>query len=197
VPKSRPLYALLPAALMLAFCVTHACAQASAPAKARSMQEILDASKPSDWRTLDPDNTLYLELATGRVVIELAPGFAPAHVTNVRTLAHEGYWDGMSINRSQDNFVVQWGDPAEEEKDRKPLGQAQAKLPAEFTRSGQLAFHALPTATAGRRRSVLSTASRPRASPRRAPRGWRTAMARSAPAATSPPIRATAPSCMS
>ncbi|MEP6632878.1 MAG: peptidylprolyl isomerase [Luteimonas sp.] len=109
------------------------------------MQELLDASQPGDWRTIDPARTLYLELATGRVVIELAPTFAPNHVANIRTLAKEGYWDGMSINRSQDNFVVQWGDPAEDEKDRKPLGTAKPKLPAEFSRSSDgLSFHVLP-----------------------------------------------------
>jgi peptidylprolyl isomerase len=113
--------------------------------KPKTTQELLDASKPSDWRTLDPANTVYLELATGRVVIELAPGFAPGHVDNIRTLAHEGYWNGMSINRSQDNFVVQWGDPAEEGQPRKPLGSAREHLPAEFERKADgLAFHALP-----------------------------------------------------
>lgn len=145
MPKPRLLAALLPAALMLALFAAQANGQAPAPAKARSMQEILDASKPSDWRTLDPANTLYLDLAAGRVVIELAPDFAPAHVANLRTLAREGYWNGLSINRSQDNFVVQWGDGAEDEKARKPLGSAQGKLPAEFTRSSdKLDFHALP-----------------------------------------------------
>ena len=115
------------------------------PAKPKSAQELLDASAPADWRTLDPANTLYLDLAGGRVVIELAPGFAPAHVGNIRTLAHEGYWNGLSINRSQDNFVVQWGDPAEEDKDRKSLGSATAHLPAEFRRpSYGLHFDALP-----------------------------------------------------
>ncbi|MDQ3618462.1 MAG: peptidylprolyl isomerase [Pseudomonadota bacterium] len=109
------------------------------------MQEIIDASQPSDWRALDPANTLYLELDSGRVVIELAPDFAPEHVANIRALAADGYWNGMSINRSQDNFVVQWGDPAEEDADRKPLGQAKAKLPAEFSRSSEgLDFHRLP-----------------------------------------------------
>jgi len=117
------------------------------PDKPKSMQELLDASSTSDWRTLDPANTLYLELATGRVVIELAPDFAPAHVANIRTLAHEHYWDGLSINRSQDNFVVQWGDPAEEEAQRKPLGSAKTHLPAEFTRtSADLPFVRLPDA---------------------------------------------------
>src|SRR5690606_23019102 len=110
-----------------------------------STQELLDSSQASDWRTLDPASTLYLELATGRVVIELAPDFAPQHVANIRTLAREGYWNGMSINRSQDNFVVQWGDPAEEGQPRKPLGDAQAHLPAEFERAAAgLDFNALP-----------------------------------------------------
>jgi peptidylprolyl isomerase len=113
--------------------------------KPKTTQELLDASKPADWRTLDPASTLYLELASGRVVIELAPDFAPEHVGNIRTLAHEGYWNGMSINRSQDNFVVQWGDPAEEGQPRKPLGSAKARLPAEFERKADgLPFHALP-----------------------------------------------------
>jgi len=121
-------------------------AQKSAPAKAatktpaakpRSMQEILDATQPGDWRALDPANTLYLDLAAGRVVMELAPGFAPAHVANIRTLAKEGYWDGLTINRSQDNFVVQWGDAAEDEKSRKSLGSAKASLPAEFERASE------------------------------------------------------------
>ena len=113
--------------------------------KPKTTQELLDASKPADWRTLDPASTLYLELASGRVVIELASDFAPEHVGNIRTLAHEGYWNGMSINRSQDNFVVQWGDPAEEGQPRKPLGSAKAKLPAEFERKiDGLPFHALP-----------------------------------------------------
>ncbi|HVR82230.1 MAG TPA: peptidylprolyl isomerase [Luteimonas sp.] len=108
------------------------------------MQELLDASTPSDWRTLDPANTLYLDVPAGRVVIELAPGFAPAHVANIKTLARGSYWNGLSINRSQDNFVVQWGDPAEEDKDRKSLGAAQAHLPAEFTRKSKgVAFERL------------------------------------------------------
>lgn len=116
-----------------------------ASVKPKSMQELLDGSVATDWRTPDPDNLLYLDLAAGRVVIELAPQFAPAHVANIRTLAHEHYWDGLSINRSQDNFVVQWGDPAEDDKDRKSLGTAKAHLPAEFTRrSAGLAFTQLP-----------------------------------------------------
>ena len=124
-------------------------AQTPSPdAKPRSMQEILDASKAGDWRNLDPMRTLYMDLDAGRVVIELAPEFAPAHVANIRALAKGGYWNGLSINRSQDNFVVQWGDPAEEDKDRRPLSKgAKTKLPAEFTRSNRnIPFTPLPDA---------------------------------------------------
>lgn len=112
-------------------------------AKGKTMAEILEASTAADWRTPDPDNLLVLDLPGGRVVIELAPYFAPEHVANIRTLAREGYWNGLSINRSQDNFVVQWGDPAEDPAQAKPLGSAKAKLPAEFARAGydKTAFH--------------------------------------------------------
>lgn len=118
---------------------------AAPPATTRTMQEILDASQPSDWRALDPGDTLYLELDAGRVVIELAPAFAPAHVANIRTLARGHYWDGLHIYRSHDNFVVQFGDPTEDEAARKPIGDAEAHLPAEFDRpAGGLPFTVLP-----------------------------------------------------
>lgn len=122
--------------------------QSESANKSKSMQELLDASKSGDWRNLDPARTLYMDLASGRVVIELAPEFSPAHVANIRALAKAGYWNGLSINRSQDNFVVQWGDPAEDEGTRKPLPKtAKAKLPAEFTRSSKnIPFTALPDA---------------------------------------------------
>lgn len=107
---------------------------APAPAKPLTMQDVLDAAKPGDWRPLDPHNTLYLILGNGKqVVIELAPQFAPRHAANIRKLAHDGYFDGLSINRSQDNFVVQWGDPNGEDPAKiKPLQSAEGKLPAEF-----------------------------------------------------------------
>ncbi|MBD9379087.1 peptidylprolyl isomerase [Pseudoxanthomonas sp. 22568] len=120
---------------------------AAEPAKYRSAQEILDASPAGDWRTLDPANTLYMELESGRVIIELAPAFAPEHVGNIRTLAHEGFWNGLNIYRSQDNWVVQFGDPTEDEAKRKSIGSAKAKLPAEFERKAEgLRFDRLPDA---------------------------------------------------
>lgn len=133
------------AAVLTAFTASAAEAKAPDTAKPRTMGEIIAAAQASDWRTPDPANTLYMELDSGRVIIELAPAFAPEHVGNIRTFAREGYWDGMAIKRSQDNFVVQWGDPRGEGEDGKPLGSAKAKLPAEFSRASTgLALHALP-----------------------------------------------------
>ena len=123
-------------------------AVAADPPSWRSAQQILDASPASDWRTPDPANLLYMELDAGRVVIELAPGFAPEHVANIRTLAGEGFWDGTSIYRVQDNFVAQFGDAdAGEPAKAKDLGSARRKLPAEFQRDATgLAFDPLPDA---------------------------------------------------
>ena len=114
----------------------------------RSAQQILDASPATDWRLPAPENTLYMELEAGRVVIELAPGFAPQHVANIRTLARGGFWDGTSVYRVQDNFVAQFGDAdADDPAKAKDLGKALRKLPAEFERPARgLAFDRLPDA---------------------------------------------------
>jgi peptidylprolyl isomerase len=100
------------------------------------MAEILARSKASDWRPLDPENTIYLELPSGRIVIELAPQFAPNHVTNVKALAREHYFDGLAIIRAQDNYVVQWGDPnAEKPELARKIQTAKKTLPPEFDRA--------------------------------------------------------------
>jgi peptidylprolyl isomerase len=120
---------VLAAALALGGAAAHAAAPPSAP-KALTTAEALAAASPSDWRPLDPQNTLYLDLPAGRVIIELAPVFAPNHVANVTALAREGYFDGLAFMRSQDDYVVQWGDS----QGKKPLQKAQRTLPAEFER---------------------------------------------------------------
>jgi len=100
--------------------------------------EILDAAKPSEWRTPDPRNLLLMQLPGGRVVIELAPDFSPRHADNIRTLVEGGYFDGLAIVRVQDNFVTQWGDPNDDDDGDKsqlrPLGKASKTLPPEYTR---------------------------------------------------------------
>ncbi|MFT7724122.1 MAG: peptidylprolyl isomerase [Roseateles sp.] len=110
-------------------------AQAPKPARLLSAAEVLQASPAADWRGLDPQNTLLMELASGQVLIELAPRFAPAHVANIRALARGGYWDGLAILRVQDNFVTQWGDPdGEDAAKARPLPAGAApRLPAEFS----------------------------------------------------------------
>jgi peptidylprolyl isomerase len=103
------------------------------PKKALSMAEVLSSTEARDWRELDPANTLYLELASGRVIIELAPQFAPNHVENVKALAREKYWDQLAVVRSQDNYVVQWADPNAERPDlKRKVKAAKESLPAEF-----------------------------------------------------------------
>jgi peptidylprolyl isomerase len=100
---------------------------------------------PSPWRTPDPNNMLYMELTGGRVIIELAPQFAPNHVTNIKALVRARYFDQQRINRVQDNFVTQWGDP----EVARSLGEAKRTLSGEFTRSAVgLPFTALPDSDA-------------------------------------------------
>ena len=138
--------ALLAIALSIAV-ATPALAQDAAKPKYRSAKDIIDAAPASAWRDLDPANTLYMELPAGRVVIELAPGFAPEHVANIKTMAKGGFWDGLAIYRSQDNFVVQFGDAEGEEAGKAKPYPAGTKthLPAEFTRDASGArFDKLP-----------------------------------------------------
>jgi cyclophilin family peptidyl-prolyl cis-trans isomerase len=109
---------------------TIAIAQSQAkPIAKPTMQDILKASQASDWRPLDPDNTLYLELEKGRVVIELAPEFAPKNVANTKALVKDGYFDGLAMIRSHDNYVAQWGDPGE----KREFKNASKKVAGEFT----------------------------------------------------------------
>jgi cyclophilin family peptidyl-prolyl cis-trans isomerase len=106
------------------------------------MAEIVAAAPASDWRGIDPENTLYLELPTGRVVIELAPRFAPLHVANIKKLARAHYFDPLGIIRVQDDYVSQWGDPSS----RHPLPPDIGKVAPEFDRplAADLPFTRLP-----------------------------------------------------
>ena len=97
----------------------------------QTVADVIKASTPADWRALDPQQTLYMDTALGRVVIELAPEFAPQHVANIKALVAEQYYDGLAITRAQDNWVAQWGDP--DEKNPKPIKHARRTLPGEFT----------------------------------------------------------------
>ncbi len=87
---------------------------------------------PEAWRPIDPADLLVMELKEGgRVVIELAPDFAPVHVANIRALARGGWWNGAAIYRVQDNYVAQWGN--NEAPVPMPAGVVKAP-PAEYDR---------------------------------------------------------------
>ncbi len=129
------LSALLP--LLAASPAPHA---GKAPATAG---EILAASQSNDWQAFPDEDVLLLDFDGGRrVVIALAPEFAPVHVDNIRKLVRAGWFDGTAINRVQDNYVVQWGDATE----KKPLpAEIVAAPPAEYERpAAGLDLRALP-----------------------------------------------------
>ena len=59
----------------------------------------------------DPGNTLYLDLGSGRVVIEMRPDLAPGHVARIKELARAGFYDGLKFHRVIEGFMAQTGDP--------------------------------------------------------------------------------------
>lgn len=63
------------------------------------------------WRELDPENTLYIDLEYGRVVLELFPEIAPLHVAQIKTLARQSFYDGITFHRVIEGFMNQTGDP--------------------------------------------------------------------------------------
>jgi peptidylprolyl isomerase len=106
------------------------------------MGEVLAASKPSDWRPLNPADTLYVEVPSGRIIIELNPVFAPLHVANIKTLVRARYFDGLPVLRVQENYVAQWGDP----QNRHPVPSGVGKVAPEFDSAPppHMAFTPLP-----------------------------------------------------
>ena len=57
------------------------------------------------------ENTLYMDLSDGRVVIEMRPDLAPKHVSRIRELVRKGFYDGVVFHRVIDGFMAQGGDP--------------------------------------------------------------------------------------
>jgi peptidylprolyl isomerase len=89
-----------------------------------SMSET-DAAQPGT----DPANTLYMDLKSGRVVIEMFPDIAPHAVERIKTLAGEGFYDGTPFHRVIEGFMAQGGDPT----GTGTGGSKLPNLPAEFT----------------------------------------------------------------
>ena len=95
--------------------------------------EIVAVARADEWVTIAPSDLLVMDLAPDskgnprRVVIQLMPApFSQGWVGNIRKLAAARWWDGTSINRVQDNYVVQWGDATE----KKALPQGLAAMDA-------------------------------------------------------------------
>ena len=65
----------------------------------------------SGARAASPDDTLYMDLKDGRVVIELRPDLAPKHVQRIKKLVKEGFYDGLTFHRVITGFMAQTGDP--------------------------------------------------------------------------------------
>lgn len=112
LPTAAVLLALAPAAL-------------SAP----SPQPANPAPSASDFRTPDPQDILVIDTNKGRILVELVPLAAPAHVVRVRELARQGLYNARSFFRVIDQFMAQTGDP----KDDGTGGSELPDLAAEFT----------------------------------------------------------------
>ncbi len=74
------------------------------------------------------ENTLYLDLKDGRVVIRMLPNIAPKHVARIKSLVRSGFYDGLTFHRVIEGFMAQGGDPL-----GNGMGGSGVKIPAEFT----------------------------------------------------------------
>ncbi|MEH6714815.1 peptidylprolyl isomerase [Parasphingorhabdus flavimaris] len=120
---------------------TPALAQDAEKPEHPSPNAIVDAAPASDWVTIAPSDLLVMDLAADsegnarRVVIQLMPEpFSQGWIRNIRKLAAAHWWDGTSINRVQDNYVVQWGDagydnPESGETEQKALPEGLETVP--------------------------------------------------------------------
>ncbi|MDZ4113454.1 MAG: peptidylprolyl isomerase [Brevundimonas sp.] len=69
------------------------------------------AQEATSWRTVPAERLLVVETSKGRVLVELFPDIAPAHVERVTTLADQGFYDGHTFHRVIEGFMAQTGDP--------------------------------------------------------------------------------------
>ena len=146
----RPLVSLLLAAPLL---MAQAPPTSPPPSLANtSADQIVAAAPAGHWLAIDPDDIMVMDTAAGRMVVQLAPQFAPAHVAAIKALVKAGRFDDGRIVRVQDNYVVQWAATPEDGKqvvsqppDVRQQRVRPAPLPAEYERSGKgLAFTPSP-----------------------------------------------------
>lgn len=79
-------------------------------------------AQTAEWRTVSPENLWVIDTAKGRVLVELEPRVAPAHIERIRTLTQQGFYDGLKFHRVIPNFMAQTGDP-------KGTGEGGSELP--------------------------------------------------------------------
>lgn len=91
-----------------------------------------------EWRTIAPENLLVIDTAKGRVLIELEPRVAPLSVQRVRTLADQGFYDGLKFHRVIDGFMAQTGDPLGTGEGSSDLPDVQGEF--QFRRGRDLGF---------------------------------------------------------
>jgi len=101
------------------------------------------ASTPVAWRGVDPENVLVIETNKGRIIAELAPFAAPAHVERIKTLTRQGFYDGRSFFRVIDGFMAQTGDPEDTGQGASPLPNLQPEF--SFRRGAETPFVAVAT----------------------------------------------------
>lgn len=94
------------------------------------MTSLTDAADANAASKLDPENTLYMDLDYGRVVIALRPDLAPGHVARIKELTRQGFYDGTPFHRVIPGFMAQGGDPT-----GTGTGGSGKKLPAEFSKA--------------------------------------------------------------
>ena len=94
--------------------------------------DVIAAAPASAWKPIPADELMVMDLQNGgRVIVQLAPLFAPVHVANIQALARSNYWAGATIYRVQDNYVAQWG---QNESEKPWPAGVVPKPPAEYTR---------------------------------------------------------------
>ncbi len=122
--------------LALSACHTQIVKQVNTPSQVGvtlTPSQVVAQSGNHEWRLLDAENTIYLTLETGVVIIEMLPLMAPKHVENTKALIRQGVFDNTQFYRVLDGFVAQGGPMFESESDRKPLAYGQYSVPSELT----------------------------------------------------------------
>lgn len=122
-------------------------ASGAAQAQVQAAAVAQTAPAASDWRTIAPENLLVIDTSKGRVLVELVPVAAPNHAERIRTLANQGFYDGLKFHRVIPEFMAQTGDP-------QGTGEGGSELPdlkAEFSfrRGRDAGFVAVPSVGEG------------------------------------------------